>query len=74
MACRAGAMKAFALLGHLFGNFFLPIARRSMIGFTERISRDLARDLHDLFLVEDHAIGFFQNLPFRSGRSYRDGA
>ena len=37
--------------------FFLPIARRSEVGAAERVAREDLRDLHDLLLVQDHAVG-----------------
>ena len=45
-----------ALLGHLLG---LLLAHRAaqQVGAAERVAGEHLRDLHDLFLVEDHAVG-----------------
>ncbi len=48
--------EAGALLGHLFR---LLLAHRAAqhVGLTQRIAGQHLRDLHDLLLVENHAIG-----------------
>ena len=57
--------KAFALSGHLFGDFLAHRASQQ-IGFTERISSKAISDLHDLFLIDDYAQSLLQDfLQFR---------
>ena len=57
--------KAFALSGHLFGDFLAHRASQQ-IGFTERISSKAISDLHDLFLIDDYAQRLLQDfLQFR---------
>ena len=48
-----------ALLRHLLG-LLLAHGTPQEIGAAQRITRKHLRDLHDLFLVEDHAVGFFE--------------
>ena len=50
----------FAVLKQVF---LLLLRHRAahQVGVTERIAEQTARDLHDLFLIRDDAVGFFQN-------------
>ena len=48
------------LLGHLF-RLFLAHRAPQEIGGAQRITGQHACDLHDLFLIQNHAIGRFQN-------------
>ena len=60
-------MKFRALLRHLL-QLLLPHGAAQNIGFAQRVTGQLIRNLHDLFLVKDHAVGLFQN-SFSSGSS-----
>ena len=42
--------------------FFLPMARRRMSASPSEKSGQAVGDLHDLFLIQDDAVGFFQNV------------
>ena len=50
------ADKHRALLGHFLG-LFLAHRPAQEVGAAERVARQRLGDLHDLFLVEDHAVG-----------------
>ena len=57
--------EAFALLRHFFG-LLLAHGAPQQIGLAQGVARQAVRDLHHLFLVDDHAPGFFQDfLQFR---------
>ena len=53
--------ETLALLRH-FGSAFLSHRPAEDVGVTQRITGQLVRDLHDLFLIEDDAVGFFKQL------------
>ena len=50
-----------ALLGH-FGRFFLAHGAPQNVSVSQRISRQLLGNLHDLFLVQDDAVGGLENI------------
>ena len=50
----------FALLRH-FLRFFLTHGATQEVGAAERVPGQYLGNLHDLLLVENHAIGLFQN-------------
>ena len=50
-----------ALLRHLLG-LFLAHRATQQVGAAERVAGQHLRDLHDLLLVQDHAVGRLQNL------------
>ena len=52
---RAGT-KDLTVLGHLLG-LFLAHRPAQQVGAAKRIAANNLRDLHDLFLIDDHAIG-----------------
>ena len=53
--------EALAVRGHFLG-FLLAHRAAQQVGFAKRIARDDVRDLHHLFLVDDDAVGFRQDL------------
>ena len=48
--------KNLALFGHLFG-FFLTHRPAQQVGAAQAVARQLLRDLHDLFLVNNNPVG-----------------
>ncbi len=56
----AAGQEARTLRSHLF-RFFLAHGPAQDVGFAQRISRQAVRDLHHLFLVDNDAIGLFQD-------------
>ena len=59
-ALRRAFDKALALLRHFFGFLFAHGAAQK-VGFAERVACQAVRDLHHLFLIDDHAQRFLQN-------------
>ena len=57
---RAARQKFFALRRHFLAILF-PHRAPQDVRFTQRKSRQAIGDLHHLFLIEDHAVGFFEN-------------
>ena len=62
----APSTKTERCLRHLLG---LLLAHRAaqQVGAAERVAGEHLRDLHDLFLVQDHAVGRAQDGSSRSG-------
>ena len=57
---RAGD-EALALLGHLLG-VLLAHGAAQQVGFAQRVAGQAVGDLHHLFLVDDDAVGLFEQL------------
>ena len=47
------------------------MARRSKIGAAKAVPRHFLRDLHHLFLIDDDALGFLQDVVDQSGAMSR---
>jgi len=60
LALRCAFDEALALFRHFFRVFFAHGATQQ-VGFAERVSGEAVRNLHHLFLIHDHAQGFFKN-------------
>src|ERR1700683_141611 len=59
-AFRGTLKEAFALLRH-FLKLLLAHGPAKNVGVTQGVTREFARDLHDLFLVKDDAVGLAED-------------
>ena len=66
----ASGQEFFALRRH-FGVILFAHGAAQNVRFAERKARQAVGDLHDLFLIEDDAVGFFQNF-LQLGQIVRD--
>ena len=63
--------EALALRGHLL-ELLLAHGAAQDVGFAQRVAGEAIGDLHHLFLVDDDAVGFFENL-LQLGQVVGDG-
>ena len=56
-----GTFDKFLLFAHQNFRLFLSHSTAEHVGRTKRESRDFLRNLHDLFLIDHNAVGFFEN-------------